>query len=108
MPNILQICNKAPYPPDDGSSIAVYKMACGLLENQCQLAVLAINTKKHYKPDTAVPEDFLTATSYTSVYANTNTSLIGALFNLFSNSSYFVSRFYLGDFEQVLIRTLKG
>lgn len=107
MPRILQICNKAPYPANDGSSIAVYNMSKGLLENECELVLLAINTKKHFKPDEGIPSDFRTASQYRSVFANTNTSILGAFLNIFSSSSYFVSRFYQKKFEMALIETLK-
>jgi len=104
---ILQICNKAPYPANDGSSIAIHNMALGFLENGIQLHLLCINTKKHFKDDKVVPGDFRTKTNYCSVYHNTNISLFGALLNLFSKQSYFVSRFYFKKFERELISILK-
>jgi len=104
---ILQIGNKAPYPANDGSSIAIYNMARGFLSNAVQLHLLCINTKKHFKPDADVPEEFRNNTHYHSVYHNTNTSLMGALLNLFSTRSYFVSRFDFRAFELALIDTLK-
>lgn len=99
---VLQICNKAPYPANDGSSIAIYNMAIGFIENQADLHLLTINTKKHFKPDDKVPADFREKSKYTSVYKNTNTNLLGAFFNLFSTQSYFVSRFRFGSFERKL------
>jgi hypothetical protein len=45
---ILQISNKAPYPANDGSSIAIFNMAKGLIENNVELHLLTINTKKHF------------------------------------------------------------
>lgn len=107
MIKVLQICNKAPYPANDGSSIAIYNMALGLIENGIDLHLLTINTKKHYKDDAKLPADFKEKTHYASVYKNTDTTIIGALLNLFSNSSYFVSRFYFKAFEQKLISTLQ-
>jgi glycosyltransferase involved in cell wall biosynthesis len=104
---ILQICNKAPYPPNDGSSIAVWNMAQGLLANQVDLYLLAINTKKHFKPDQAVPEDFRRQSHYRSVYRNTNVTAAGAFLNLFTGQSYFVSRFRFGKFRRALIDLLK-
>lgn len=105
---VLQICNKAPYPANDGSSIAIYNMAKGFIANDIPLHLLTINTKKHFKSDREVPEDFKKQTHYTSVYRNTNTSTFGAVFNLFSRDSYFVSRFYFKDFETKLIEILKN
>lgn len=108
MYKVLQICNKAPYPANDGSSIAIFNMAKGLLENKVDLHLLIINTKKHFKPDEEVPSDFKTRSNYHSVYKNTNTSFAGAFLNLFSNKSYFVSRFHFKLFEKRLIETLSG
>ncbi|MCC6370752.1 MAG: glycosyltransferase family 4 protein [Bacteroidia bacterium] len=108
MIKLLQICNKAPYPANDGSSIAIYNMAKGLIENDVELHLLTINTKKHFKADSLVPQEFKTRSHYVSVYRNTNTSIGGALLNLFSSQSYFVSRFLFREFEQQLIATLKN
>lgn len=104
---ILQICNKAPYPANDGSSIAIYNMALGLIENEAELHLLTINTKKHFKDDASVPADFKQKTHYTSVYQNTDTSAFGAFFNLFSSASYFVSRFYFRDLNTKLTEILQ-
>jgi len=105
---ILQICNKAPYPPNDGSSIAIYNMASGLVSNLAEVHLLTINTKKHFKDDALVPEKFKAETHYQSVFKNTDTTVSGALFNLFSGDSYFVSRFYFPEFEIELIKKLKA
>ncbi|MBP9070011.1 MAG: glycosyltransferase family 4 protein [Bacteroidia bacterium] len=104
---ILQICNKAPYPANDGSSIAIYNMARGLYDNNAELHLLTINTKKHFKEDSSVPQEFKTKTHYRSVYKDTSPSALGAFFNLFSSKSYFISRFYFKEFEDALIETLK-
>lgn len=104
---LLQISNKAPYPANDGSSIAIYNMACGFIQNNVDLHLLTINTKKHFKADADVPADFKLKSNYKSIYKNTNTTLIGAALNLFSTRSYFVSRFYFKDFETQLIKTLQ-
>jgi polysaccharide biosynthesis protein PslH len=105
---LLQICNKAPYPPNDGSSIAIYNMGTGFIANAVELHVLTINTKKHFKPDEMVPEEYRTKAHYRSVYENTDVSVSGALKNLFSADSYFVSRFHFRNFENALIDSLRS
>ncbi len=105
---ILQISNKAPYPANDGSSIAIFNMAKGLIENNVELHLLTINTKKHFKPDDEVPIEFKIKSNYNSVYKNTNTSFFGAFFNLFSSRSYFISRFYFKAYKNKLIEVLKS
>lgn len=104
---ILQLCNKAPYPANDGSSIAICTLAEGLADNGVELHLLSVNTKKHFKPDANIPIHFKEKTHYQSVFKNTNTNPLGAFFNLFSSQSYFVSRFYFKEYEMVLIEKLK-
>lgn len=104
---ILQICNKAPYPPNDGSSIAIFNMGMGFILNGVELHVLAINTKKHFKSDALVPEEYKKNAQYRSVYKNTNVNILGSIFNLFSSHSYFVSRFYFKEYQLALIETLQ-
>jgi glycosyltransferase involved in cell wall biosynthesis len=82
-------------------------MAQGLIANQAEVHLVCINTKKHYKPDSQVPAEFKAASHFVSVYKNTNTSLLGAFFNLFSGSSYFASRFHFRKMETVLVDKLK-
>lgn len=105
---VLQLCNKAPYPPNDGSSIAIFNMGEGFIANEVELHVLTINTKKHFKEDSGVPQDYRTKSHYQSVFENTDVSAFGALKNLFSAQSYFVSRFYFKDFENKLIEKLRS
>ncbi len=104
---LLQITNKPPYPPNDGSSIAVYNMCCGLINNTVDLTLLCINTKKHFKADDEVDAEFKRNSKYQAVYRNTDVTALGAITNLFSNQSYFVSRFYFKDFENKLTSLLK-
>lgn len=104
---VLQLCNKAPYPANDGSSIAICNLAEGIADNNVELHLLCINTQKHFKPDDKIPQEFKDKTHYQSVYKNTNTSIIGAVSNLFSRQSYFVSRFFFKEFELALIEKLK-
>ena len=105
---ILQLCNKAPFPANDGSSIAIANLALGLADNGIDLHVMVINTKKHFKADEKIDVLIKEKTNYKSVYKNTNTTFFGAFINLFSKESYFVSRFYFKEFELELINKLKS
>ncbi|MCD6017019.1 MAG: glycosyltransferase [Bacteroidetes bacterium] len=105
---ILQLCNKAPYPANDGSSIAICTLAEGLADNGVELHLFPINTKKHFKPEENISPAFKEKTNYQSVYQDTNTSLPGAVKNLFSSESYFVSRFFFKEYEEQLIKKLKS
>lgn len=104
---ILLLCNKAPFPPQDGSAIAVSNMAKGMVQNKVEVDVLAINTKKHFKADADIAPEILKSLNYQSVFHDTDVTLLGALKNLFTKQSYFVSRFYFKAFKQALIQKLK-
>ena len=105
---ILQLCNKAPYPANDGSSIAISTLAEGLADNDIELHLLPINTKKHFKPEENIPVEFKQKTNYQSVYKNADTTISGAFLNLFSSQSYFVSRFFFKEYEERLIQKLQN
>lgn len=104
---VLQLCNKAPYPANDGSSIAMLSIAEGLADNGVELHLLPINTKKHFKPEENIPSDIKQKTNYKSIYQNTDTTALGALQNLFTKDSYFVSRFYFEEYKNALIQKLQ-
>lgn len=82
-------------------------MARGLIQNGVELHLLTINTKKHFKPTENIPRDFLEDTHYQAIFRNTDTSFLGTLINLFSDQSYFESRFFFPEFENRLIEKLK-
>src|SRR6202007_1301685 len=69
--------------------------------------LLTVNTKKHFKEDAQVPEEFRKQSNYVSVFRDTDVKPIGALLNLFSSESFFVSRFIFKEFEEALIKKLK-
>lgn len=104
---VLQLCNKAPYPANDGSSIAMLSIAEGLADNGVELHLLPINTKKHFKPEENIPSDIKQKTNYKSIYQNTDTTALGAFQNLFTKDSYFVSRFYFEEYKNALIQKLQ-
>ncbi len=45
---ILQLCHKPPFPPVDGTAIAMSNLTRGLLRNGAHIEVLAMNTYKKY------------------------------------------------------------
>ncbi len=104
---LLLLSNKAPYPPNDGSSIAIYNMAQGLVEAGVEVHLITINTLKHFKPDEEVPTDFKKNTHYKSVKVDTSITIGGTIKNLVSSDSFFVSRFFSVDFKNQLIELLK-
>lgn len=94
MRRILILCNKVPFPPRDGSTIAMASNIRGLLANGVKLTVLALNTKKHHVAQlpTVMAND--SNIDWNIVDVDTTPSSFGALKNLlFTGQSYMVSRF---------------
>ncbi|MCE3280550.1 MAG: hypothetical protein K0S44_2741 [Bacteroidetes bacterium] len=89
---ILQICNKVPFPPK--------------VNEGHQVKVLAINTPKHFTKIEDLPQSYCTKTNIEAVFIDTSVKPIPALLNLFSNGSYNISRFYSEDFEKKIIQIL--
>ncbi|KAB2817860.1 glycosyltransferase [Phaeocystidibacter marisrubri] len=106
MKELLILCNKFPFPPRDGSSIAMASNIRGLLSAGAKLTVIALNTDKHYveNPESQVPEGI----EWHIHPVNTTPSILGALSNLcFSSRSYMVSRFDIEEVREMVKRAIK-
>ena len=44
---VLQLCNKPPFPPVDGGTLAMNSITQGLLSAGCEVKVLSMTTDKH-------------------------------------------------------------
>ena len=92
---ILQICNRVPYPPNDGGAIAMLNMTKAFHELGHDLYLLCINTHKHHVNLVGLPDLFKNLAFFKAIDANTDITPLGALFNLFfTRKSYHISRFY--------------
>lgn len=89
----LLLSNKVPYPQDDGHSVALAGMIKGLVANQQDVALFALNTSKHHR-DLRVLPTWLEAIQFETAFINNHLSAAGAALNLLGRQSYFVSRFY--------------
>ncbi len=105
---VLQLCNKVPFPPKDGGCIAMNNLTQGLIDQGCKVKVLAINTQKHFIEIEKLPLEYRSETNIEAVFVDTEVKAIPAFFNLFSNKSYNIERFYSKDFEEKLISILKA
>lgn len=85
-----------PFPPRDGSSIAMASLIRGLLHCNVELEVITLNTTKHFVSNA---EDAFhhPQLKWHICDVNTTPTAIGALTNLFDSASYMVSRFDRGD-----------
>lgn len=104
---ILILCNRIPYPVNDGWTIAVYNMIKGLAEAGNQLTVLSFNTKKHYFPVNELPVELSQWCTLHTVYLDASIKPIDAFLNLFSKKSYHITRFISKSYERKLASLLK-
>lgn len=104
---VLQICNKTPYPPKEGGSMAMHALTRMLLQEQHEVKVLAINSSKCFVAEEEIPEDYRRQTDFECVYIDTELKAGPALKALLHNRSYHAVRFYSKAFEQRLTEILQ-
>ncbi|MCF8225409.1 MAG: glycosyltransferase family 4 protein [Bacteroidales bacterium] len=106
--NVLILSSKMPYPPRDGGAIATLNLAAGLAKNGVGVAMLAINTGKHYYAPEKIPETIRELIDFISVKKDTSLKFTAALRNLvFSKDPYIAERFFFVGFEEALIEILE-
>ena len=103
---ILQLCNKPPYPPLEGGSIAMNTITQGLLNAGHEVKVFAISSFKNEVNLDDFPKDYLIKTKFESVFVDLRVKPKDAFMNLFSKKSYHVQRFISLDFEKKLKQIL--
>ncbi len=105
---ILQICNKPPYPPHEGGSIAMHSITMGLLTAGCNVKVLAISSFKNKINQNELPDWYIESTNFESVFIDLKVNPFHAFLNLFSTKSYHVQRFVSKDFADKIIEVLSN
>jgi len=105
---ILFICNKSPYPPNEGGSLGMYVFHKAIAETGHHVKVLALNTNKSYIDPAGIPEDFRKLTNIELIDKDLSVKPIPAFINLFSKKSFHVERFISKKFESKLTDVLKN
>jgi polysaccharide biosynthesis protein PslH len=106
--NILVVCNKFPYPPRDGGSLATFNMIRGLAGAGNRVDLLAMNTKRHYSPGGVRDIDIAGLNRVRDVYVDNSINIPGLLYNLlFSSVPYNAARFFSREFQAVLGEMLR-
>ena len=104
---ILQLCNKPPYPPIDGGTIAMNSITQGLLGEKCTVKVLSVCSDKHPVKNNLFTEEYLESTKFESVYIDLNIKLFDASIALLTGESYNVKRYESQEFAKKLASILK-
>ena len=104
---VLQLCNKPPYPPVDGGTMAMNSITQGLLRAGCEVRVLTVETDKHPARLDQLPEDYRQATRPEAVYIDLSVKALPAAFAMLCGESYHVKRYVSRDFAQRLAAILQ-
>ena len=104
---ILQLSNKAPYPPKDGGAISINNVTFELLAAGHDVKVLSVNTHKHFTEVKSLPEDYVKKTGIEFIFVDTRVKPLQAALNLFGKRSYNIVRFFSADFAKRLSEILQ-
>jgi glycosyltransferase involved in cell wall biosynthesis len=103
---ILQLCNKPPFPPVDGGTMAMNSITQGLLQEGCEVRVLAVETDKH-PVQKGLPATYREATHFESVYIDLGIKPLPAAVAMLCGESYHVKRYHSEAFAQKLKEILQ-
>ncbi|MCX6271390.1 MAG: glycosyltransferase family 4 protein [Bacteroidetes bacterium] len=104
---ILFLCNKPPYPPKDGGSLAMNSLIEGLADVGHQVKVLAVNAPKYGVSDRDIPDWYRNKTQLELINVDLDIKPFPALLSLFSIKSYHVKRFFSANYDRRLREILK-
>ncbi len=91
---ILVLCNKPPYPPVDGGTIASWGLISSLAKVDNEVTVLAMNTRKHHVTPWDIPEEIKSLVTIHLAEVSAPITLSGLISNLlFSKLPYNAERF---------------
>ena len=99
---VLILTNRVPFPPNSGYPIVVYNTIKGLLKLGVEVTLFSINPLKHYVDVDDIYDPVFEKIKFYSYHIDTEVNVWGAFFNIFSNQSYNVSRFFVEDAAKIL------
>ncbi len=105
--NILFLCNKLPYPPNEGGSMAMNMMIEGFLKDGHHVKVLAVSSNKYTFKPTEVPDEYKKKTHLETVFIDLKLQIFPAIFCFLRRKSYHIHRFISKEFEEKLKQILK-
>ncbi len=103
----LILTNRVPFPPNSGYPIVVYNTIKGLLKLGVEVTLFSINASKHRVDVDDIYDPVFEQISFHSYNIDTEVNIWGAFFNIFSNQSYNVSRFYDDEAAKLLENVLR-
>lgn len=103
----LILTNRVPFPPNSGYPIVVYNTIKGLLRLGVEISLFSLNASKHKVDVDDIYDPIFEQINFHSYHIDTEVNIWGAFFNIFSNQSYNVSRFYDDDAAKLLENVLR-
>lgn len=103
---VLQLCNKPPYPPVDGGTMAMNSITQGLLNEGCEVRVLTMESEKHPLRREKLTAEYMDATRLEAVAVDLSLHVIPAAVAMLCGESYHVKRFIDSNFAAKLRETL--
>ncbi len=104
---IFTICNKSPWPANEGGSIAMKSIVEGLLNAGHTVKVLAVNSDKYAVNIEDVPAEIRDKTGFETTWLTLKPNPVKAFLNLFSRKSYNIQRFISAGMKEKIIRILQ-
>lgn len=103
----LILTNRVPFPPNSGYPIVVYNTIKGLLALGVEISLFSVNPTRNQVDVDDIYDPVFEQISFQSYNIDTDINIWGAFFNIFSNQSYNVSRFYDPDAAKLLENILR-
>lgn len=104
---ILILLNRVPYPLNDGGAIGSFNFVKGYAEAGAEVTILAMNTTKHFVDEQTVQAHLGRYGTVHTVHMDNRIKPLDALLNLFTDSSYIISRFVSDAFTEKLKSLLR-
>lgn len=104
---VLQLCNKPPYPPVDGGTLAMNSVTQGLLAAGCEVRVLSVCSDKHPVLSDRMPESYRQQTRFEAVHVDLDIHWLDAGVAMLCGESYHVKRFESKEFASKLAQALQ-
>lgn len=103
----LILTNRVPFPPNSGYPIVVYNTIKGLLRLGVEVTLFSINPVKNKVDIEDIYDPIFESIKFHSFSLDTDVNVWGALFNIFSNQSYNVSRYFDEEAGMLLENVLR-
>ncbi|MFP5080611.1 glycosyltransferase family 4 protein [Pedobacter sp. JCM 36344] len=103
----LILTNRVPFPPNSGYPIVVYNTIKGLLRLGVEVTLFSINPVKNKVDVEDIYDPIFESIKFHSFSLDTDVNVWGALFNIFSNQSYNVSRYFDEEAGRLLENVLR-